>query len=393
MDELLGPAVAAAPAPHHQIIEATPVDRQRPEERRKKSKKIVDDIKLVFDFHIPFTSRRKEKKAKKAKKPYEVPRPEGGMRQPKGPEHFTIPPGLRYPPPQMGFPGPTMHPAPPPPPPPMQGPPMHGPPMHGPPMGQRGGQITPPISVYSYGSTDSSPSPVIPTREHQRPRARSLSLTRQYEERKRVIREQERREHAERVARAENAARLRAERDAEQIREERDRERRRNEAVERERRQRRQEERERQAQAIAARQRREDADRRRAAEAVVEREQRQLARRRRDEEEQWRIEEERRRLERQRRAIIPRAPRHAVEIHHHHHHHEPAGFEHEARGNFEQRGDQVINDAIRARQARQAEQGWPAEGGPRRRRTIGAGERRVFDDDRRRWGDLGRRWL
>ncbi|KAL8656465.1 MAG: hypothetical protein Q9210_000258 [Variospora velana] len=286
MDELLDPAVDAAPAPHHQIIEPRPVDRQRPEDR-KKPKKIVDDIKLVFDFHIPFTSHKKEKKAKK---PHKDPRPERVMGQPRGPEHFALPPELRHQPPQMGFPEPGRHPIPPP------------PPMHGPPIGRPGGQVTPPITVYSYGSTDSSPSPLSPTREHQRPRARSLSITRQYEERKRIIREQEGRERAERIAKAENAARLTAEREAERtreeaerIREERDRERHRNEdlqareqrrqieAVESERR-RSQEERKRLAQAIVARQRREDSNRRRAAEAVLERERQQLARRRRDDE-------------------------------------------------------------------------------------------------------------
>lgn len=399
VDETFDPVLDAAPAPPHQIIEPRPGDRQRSPVRKKKSKKIVDDIKLVFDFHIPFTSHKKEKKPKKSKN---YPRPVERMGRPGFPEYVAVPPELRHSPPQMGYPGPGMHPVP------------HPPPPHGPQVIQPRGLVTPPITNYSFSSTDSSPSPLSPTREHHR-RARSLSLTRQYEERKQMQREQERREHAERVALAENAARLRAERDAERIREERDRERRRNddlrareqrrqiEAVERERRRRSQEERERLAHAIVTRRRREEHDRRRAAEALLEQERREIARRRREEEErEWRLQEERDRLRRQRVARIPRAPRHAAAIHHHHHHHHPErdGFEQEARDNFEHRGDEVINEAIRTEQRRQAEQDrngaqpeWPAGGGPRRRRTIAAGERRAFDDDRRRWGNLGGRWF
>lgn len=416
LDEMFDPAINAAPAPHEQVIEPRFADRQRSPDHKKKPKKHRDDLKLVFDFHLPFTSHKKDRKAKKPKKD---PRPDDGMGRPGYQEYIAVPPEHRHLPPHMGYPGPGMHPMPPPPPP---------PPQQGPRMNQPRGPVTPPITVCTNSSTNSSPSPLSPTREHNR-RARSLSLTRQYEERKRIIRERERREHAERVALAEHAARLRADIEAERIREERDRERRRNEALraereaeliseERERERRRidalrareerrrqaEEERERLAQASLARRRREELDRRREAEAL-ESERREAARRLRQREEEERIQEERDRLRRQREARIPRAPRHAAAVHHHHHHHhhdEHDGFEQEARVHFEDRGGEVINDAIRARQAEQQQQDrnhgvqprWPVQGGPpRRRRTLGARERWVFDDDRRRWGDLGRRWL
>ncbi|KAL8904409.1 MAG: hypothetical protein Q9207_003272, partial [Kuettlingeria erythrocarpa] len=212
---MFDPALDAAPAPHEQVIEPRFPARQHTPDHTKRPKKRYDDLKLVFDFHIPFTSQKKDKKAKKPKKD---PRPDDRMGPP---EYIAIPPELRHPPPPMGYPGLGMRPVPHPPPP---------PPHHGLQVNQHPEQVTPPIPVFTHSSTNSSPSPLSPIREHNR-RARSLSLTRQYEERKRVIQEQERREHAERIALAENAARRRAEKEAERIREERDRERRRNDAL------------------------------------------------------------------------------------------------------------------------------------------------------------------
>lgn len=389
MNQPFDPVLDAPPAPRYEVIEPRPADRRRSPVPKNKSKKIYDDIRLVFDFHIPFTSHKKEKKPNKTKK---SPRPEDKMSRPGVPEYSAVPPELRGPPPQMRYPSPKMHPAPQP------------PPLHHPPVRQPGGQVIPPMTVHSYSSTNSSPSPLPPTRVHQRPRARSLSLTRQYDERNQVIREQERCKRFKRIARAENAARRRAERDAERVREERDRERRRNddirareqqreaEVLERERRRRSEEERERQA--VIARRRREDDFRR--ARAVLERE------RRAEEERQWRHQEDEDRLERQRMVRIPRAPRHPTAVYYDHprHRYEHDGFEEAARDNFERRGNQVIREAIAAERRRQAEQDRngalarrPAEGGPRRRRMIEAGERRVFDDDRRRWGNIGGRWF
>ncbi|KAL8728011.1 MAG: hypothetical protein Q9166_005682 [cf. Caloplaca sp. 2 TL-2023] len=400
MDEFLNPAPdGPLPSPQHHVIEPRRTGQRPSPEPKKKSRKFVDDIKLVFDFHIPFTSHNK----KKAKKPKKEHRPNDTRGRPTTPVYVAVPPELRQPPPPIGYPGPGNNPVP------------HPPPPRGPAIARPDGHITPPITVHSLSSTNSSPSPISPLRQHHHWRARSLSLNRQYEERKKAIRERERR------ALAENEARIRAERDAQRLRDERDRERRRNEDLrareqrrlddqrrlriedaERERRRRGQEEEERLAAARVAYRRREELDRRREAEAMVERERRARARRRREEEQrQQLIEEERARLARQRRARIPRGPRHAVVLHHHHHHHherENDEFEQRARENFEDRGDRVINNAIRAEQLRQAGRGtppnaqprWPPESGLRRRGTIAAGERRFYDDDLRRWG---RRWF
>ncbi len=159
---------------------------------------------------------------------------------------------------------------------------------------------------------------------------------------------------------------------------------------------------ERVAAAIVARRRRRELDRRREAEAIVEAERRVADRRRREEEViQERMQEERDRLTRQRLARIPRGPRHAAVLHHHHHHHyerENNDFQQRAREEFEGRGDWVLNQAMRAEQSRPVGRGapqdlqprWPRANGLRRRGTIAAGERRVYDDDFRRWG---RRWF
>ncbi|KAL8672084.1 MAG: hypothetical protein Q9168_003444 [Polycauliona sp. 1 TL-2023] len=399
MDELFHPAPEPLLPPSQvRLIEPRPIGRRRSPEPKKKSQKFYDDIKLVFDFHIPFTSHSK----KKAKKPRRESRSDHTGGRPSHPEYVAVPPEIRHPqPPMGGHPGPGMIPVPPPPPPP-RGP--AGP--------------TPPITIYSLSSTDSSPSPTSPLREHHRPRARSLSTNRHYEERKEATRERERREHVERVERValvENEARHRAEREAQRLRDERNRERRHYEDLrvraqrrlddqrrlqiedaDRQRRRQSEEERERLAAAIVARRRREELDRRREAEAMAEAERRAVARQRREEQQmQERIQEERDRLARQRHARIPRGPRHAAVLHHHHHHHHDRGsndFGQRARDDFEDRGDQVLNDAIRAGQSRPVGRGVPQDVqlGLRRRGTIAAGERRVYDDDLRRGG---RRWF
>ncbi|KAL9636161.1 MAG: hypothetical protein Q9204_002361 [Flavoplaca sp. TL-2023a] len=390
MDEHFSPAPEAPlPPPQVPIIEPRRTEQRRSPERKKKPQKFYDDIKMVFDFHIPFTSHSR----KKAKKPRKESRPADARDRPITPVYPAAPLKFGNPQPLVGaYPGPGMIPIPPPAPP-------RGP-----------AAPTPPIIVHSISSTDSSPPLISPLREHHRHRARSLSLNRRYEERKEATRETERRKHVERVAFAENAKRLRAEREAQRLRDEVDRERRHKEdlriraqrllddqrrlQIEDADRQRRQSQ-ERVAAAIVARRRRRELDRRREAEAEVEAQRR---RRRREEE---RMQEERDRLTRQRRARIPRSPRHAAVVHHHHHHlHECENddFQQRAREEFEGRGDWVLNEAIRAERSRPVGRGapqdlqprWPRDNGLRRRGTIAAGERRVYDDDFRRWG---RRWF
>ena len=405
MDEMVDPMAEDRFLPRHHIIEPRPARRARSPKDRKNPKKVYDGLKLIFDFHIPFTSHNK----KQGKKTQERPR-DDRVGRPETPTYVAVPPHIRQQPPPGGYQVPEMSPMPPRPPPP---PP---PPAQRSPNFRPDGHMTPPILIHPVSSSDSSPSPLSPLREHRRPRARSLSLNRRYEQRKQAQWEQERREHAERVALAENGARRRAEREAEWFRPERDRERRHNEALrvleqrrkdqqmrhriedaDRERRRRDQDETN-MAAAIIARRRRQELDRR---EARTERAQREAARLRRHERDRQRkFQEEADRRERQRRAGIPRGPRHPAVLHHHHHHHhhDNGRFEHEAREDFERRGDRVIDEAIRADQMRQApwphavdvQARWPAGYGLRRRGTVGAAERIVYDDDRR---FRGRRWF
>ena len=381
MDEHFNPAPEAPlPPPQVPIMEPRRAERRRSPERKKKPQKFYDDIKMVFDFHIPFTSHGR----KTAKKPRKESRPANGRDRPITPVYPAAPPKFGNPQPLVGaYPGPGMIPFPPPPAP-------RGP-----------AAPTPPIIVHSISSTDSSPSPISPLREHHRPRARSLSLNRQYNKHKEAMRELERRKHVER------AARLRAEREAQRLRDERDRERRHNEDL-RIRAQRRlndqrrlqieDADRQRRRQSQEQRERVDAAIRRREAEAIVEVERRVADRRRREEEVmQERMQEERDRLTRQRLARIPRGPRHAAVVHHHYER-ENNDFQQRAREEFEGRGDWVLNQAFRAEQSRPVGRGarqdlqprWPRANGLRRRGTIAAGERRVYDDDFRRWG---RRWF
>ncbi|KAL8690796.1 MAG: hypothetical protein Q9218_003845 [Villophora microphyllina] len=218
MDELLDPTPEVPLPPRHHIVEPRAINQQRSATHNKKTKKVYDGLKLVFDFHVPFTSHNK----KETKKPKKDPRHGERMERPPTPAYIAVPPHLRQPPPPINHHGPGMTPFPPP-------APTPRPPALGPQVIHPGGHTTPPIIVHSLSSTNSSPSPISPIREHRRPRARSVSLTRQYEERKQAIREQEWREHAERLAIAERDRRIRAEREAERIRDERDQERRRNE--------------------------------------------------------------------------------------------------------------------------------------------------------------------
>ncbi|KAI4253139.1 MAG: hypothetical protein LQ352_003875 [Teloschistes flavicans] len=367
MDEMVGPQPDFRPSPQHHTIEP------RPANRKNKSRKVYDGLKLVFDFPIPFTT-YKRKETKKPKKNHDHG---GRMEGPNNPPYPTVPPSGYVP---MMPPVPGPHPPPPPP---------------GPPGVRPGGPLTPPISVHPPSSTNSSPSPTFPFREHQRPRTRSLSQSRQYEERKRAIREREGREHAERVLIVERERRIQAQRLAERIRIERDLERRRNEEL-RSRKQRclTHERRHRIEDADRERRRRSREERdiarwaeQRAADERVERQLREEANLRRAERQRLdRIREDRERLERQRDAGICRRPRHAATIHH------PGrvSFEQQAREDYEREGQRAINGAIRQAQWAQLDDArprWIAENRPQRRGTFGGG-RRVIDDNRRwpwRW--------
>ena len=223
------------------------------------------------------------------------------------------------------------------------------------------------------------------------------------------IQERERRQRAERIALAEQEARIRAQEGAEKYRQQRDREKKRNSKLERDKRRREQEQQERASSAERERRRKaedraraesQERVRRRTAEAVRRRESeeralvesrnraRQLAeavRLREDDERAWlerirleeeeeaaRIREERQRITRRLEQRIPREPRHLPEVHHY------------DRGSFEDRGDRVINNAIRAEERRQAEAdaGWFRRrafgGGVRRRDQVAVGERRIY---------------
>ena len=259
-----------------------------------------------------------------------------------------------------------------------------------------------PLNVQIRQAGDSSsPSPPTPLREHRR----------KYEELKRQVRETERRDHIERQRRdqAERDAQEANEREIERLQRENlellRRERRRLEQEERrhnqERQRRRMEEQEeRQQRRLESeqqerRRRRQEANEREQARRRQEREDRQalqeeFVREQMRTDRMRRDQDERDRIERQRRAGIPRGPRHRPEVHH------------RRRVSFEERGDQVIDDAIREQDRRRFEtrapvpprRGWSRHrdvgGGLRRRDTIAVTERGVYEDDRRRGG---RRWI
>jgi len=361
---LPSPEAPFAPEPHFRET------KPRREETRQ-PRKFKDGLKLVFDFHIPFTSRRADNK-QRTKRPESagIERRRSTVHQvPPQPVHPRSP--TRFSPPYrplQGQPGIVQVP--------LQQPPEMDPyrtrprtqtirPRQGHPLN---------VGVHQYTSS-SSPSPETPVREHMRQSRRMETELREYENLKRLIRERERREHAERAAREAENARLRAEIDAELVRrgaaEDRLRirheERRRIESVERTRRRQEQENWEREQ----ARLRQEQEDRERLQAAAI------LDDRRR-------AREENERLERLRRLNIPRGPRH------------PNIVNQRPHVTFEERGDRVINDAIQAenqrrswRRAPSPDRGWSRRrdvGGVRRRDTVAVGQRQVYNDDRRRGG-------
>lgn len=353
---------------------------------RRKARKFTDGLKLVWNIHIPFTSKKTGKKKTDKKPEYIFVQRRRSGRGRHSPRHNSAPvPGpIEMPrewPPYPGAPGIGRVPEQLPP----QSPardrrprartirPRDGHPLN--------------VEVHQQGSS-SSPSPKNPPREHVRQRSRTEAELREYEEHKRLVRERERREHAERRAREAENARLRAERDAERLRrhdaeearwqaEEEQRRirykaRKHLESAERQRRRLEQEESEREQARL--RQLQEDRERMQAAAISADR------RRRRDR-------EERERLDRLRRSNIPRGPRHRPTVHQ------------RPRVSFEERedrGSRVINDAIMEEQRRRFEHplppggGWPRRrdvgGGMRRRDTVAVWERIVYEDDLRRGG-------
>lgn len=212
-----------------------------------------------------------------------------------------------------------------------------------------------------------SPSPPVAHRRHYRRRARSLSPISRYEAEKEILRQREQRQYAEKVAQVEREARRRAERVAEEERQTFWKERQQRQEIE---------ERKRLESAERARRRRlqEEWETEQARRNQEQQDIERLRRRNR-----WAEEEER--LARARRAYIPRRPRHSVFVH---------------QETFRDRGEQFIQDAIRAENLRQFESrvppsaGWYRgryeENGPRRRYTVGSDYRRRYDDDRRRYG-------
>ncbi|CAF9913617.1 MAG: hypothetical protein HETSPECPRED_001611 [Heterodermia speciosa] len=394
-------------------IEPREAPRRSRQEETRKSKKSSNGLKLVWDFHIPFTSRKSEKKKKKRPAPKNVFVRRRGSQQPHETQN-AMPPAFRVRPPGYG--------------PPLEGGPEvvqipHGPQQHAP-RAAEPQVIRPrrnhPLNVRIHQAGDSSsPSPPTPLRQHHRHHTRTPSETRRYEELKREVRETERRAHVERQLREQ------AERDAREAREARQREtellRRENRGLREQRRRQEQDERRRNREQERRRMEEQDEERRqrrirRDDQRRLESEQRRLeseqqARRRRQQEDNEteqarrrqeredrealqeeavrerlrrdqmrRDQEDRDRLERQRRAGIPRGPRHRPEVHHGRH------------VSFEERGDQVIDDAIREQDRRQFEDRAPAPPRrdlPRRRDGGGGGRQRytsIYDDDRRRGG-------
>lgn len=415
--------------PPYQAERIEPREAPRPfrREEKRRLKKIPDGLKLVWDFHIPFTSRKSENKKKKQPTPRNASVTRRGSQQ----RHETqnaMPPEFHVRPPGYG--------------PQVQGGPEivqipHGPQQHAP-RAAEPQVIRPrrnhPLNVRIHQAGDSSsPSPPTHLRQHHRHHNRTPSETRRYEALKRQVRERERRDHverqqrdqAERDAREADEARRELERlrreNLELYREERRRqeqeERRHNQELERrqmeeqeERRQRRleleqQERRQRRQEAIEMEQARRRQERRLQRQENIEREQARRQQERDDRQvlqeaaarEQIRMDQmlrdqmlrdqdERDRIARQRHAGIPRGPRHRPEVHHRRH------------GSLEERGDQVIDDAIRDQDRRRFEnrapvpprRGWSRHrdvgGGLRRRDTIAVTQRGVYEDDRRRGG-------
>ena len=387
-------------------------------EKVRKSRKFVNGLKMVIDFHVPFTSRKPDKKKKKGVQKAPTQRAEGGRRHSPPPSPYPQHP-WQAPLPHTPFP----HAA-------AQMPLQRSPEMTTPNARPRRHTINPrrdhPLNVEIHPqNSSSSPSPDTPLRQRVRHHRRTESAEREYEIQKRLIRERERRQNAERVAQDAENARVQAERDADRAYEEQQR-------------------------LLRERDRREHAERAAIAENVrlrrernAERVRRNLAegqrclryeerrriesaerRRRRIEREEWEVEqarlrqlqedqermqaaalrndtrrawEEHERRERLRRSNIPFRPRHRPTVNQH-----PRPHGHVS---LAERANRVINDAIQAGHERryEAEQrrrswhrapapdrGWQRRrdvgGGLRRRDTIAVGQRQVYNDDRMRGG-------
>lgn len=358
------PEAPLAPEPLFREIEP------RREETRK-PRKFRNRLKLVFDFHIPFTSKKTDGKerTKRPKSAYiERRRSTGHQISPE--PHYPRAPARLSPSytPLPGQPGIVQVP--------IQQPPE----MERRRTTPRTRTIRPrrghPLNVEVHQQTSSSsPSPETPVREHVRQNRRTGTELREYENMKRLIREREKREHAESVAREAENARVRAEIDADLARREvaadrqriRHEERRRIESAERTRRRQEQEDWEREQARLLQEQ--EDRERLHAAAILDDRR---------------RAREENERLERLRRLNIPRGPRH------------PNTVIQRPHVTFEERGDRVINDAIQAENQKRSwqmapspDRGWSRRrdvGGVQRRDTVAVGQRRVYNDDRRRGG-------
>lgn len=410
-------------APQHEAPGASRVLPGRHEETRR-LKKFSNDLKLVWDFHIPFTSRKPAKKKRSTSEHAFVRRRESQRRRdvqhpprvepPMARPFDWLPQGRRE---VVQVPDrPQQH-------------AIHGAEPH---------IIRPrrnhPLNVQIHNAEDSlSPSPTTPLREHRRHHSRTISEIQRYEELKRIVREREGREHAERQrresaerdAREAVEARRRAEWEADRVRRENEelvrQQRRRLDREERLRaleteRQRQEEEELRCQERERRRQERDEirerrirlderrriesvhAERRREEQEELERERARISQ---EAEDRQRLQEaaardrirrdrnERDRIQRQRRAGIPHRPRHETEVHH------------RPNVSFDERGDQVIDDAIRAENRRWLDArapvpitGWArrrdVDGELRRRDTIAATQRRIYEDDRTRGG---RRWV
>ena len=219
----------------------------------------------------------------------------------------------------------------------------------------------------SAQSTSSESPPITPVRQHRRHHSDASSEARRAEERRidELRQERDRLKRENRNARAERDARLVAEREAAAER------RRAHRRAEREQDRIEHEQHKRLESAERARLRQEREDRDRLATAA-------------------RRQEERERLERNRAAGLTRRPRPGPVVHQ------------RPREGIAARGDRVINEAIRAQNLRRFEEqnaprpggGWDRRrdvgDGLHRRDTLAVGQRRIYDDDRRRGG---RRWV
>ena len=216
-------------------------------------------------------------------------------------------------------------------------------------------------------STSSESPPLTPLRQHRRNHSVSSSGTRHSEDMRRLRAERERLERANRNAREERDARIRAEKEAEAER------RRARRFVEREQRRIGNDEGQRLETADRARRRQQREDRQALEAAAAARQQ-----------------EERERQERVRNAGLTRRPRAGAIVHQ------------RAREGIAERADRVIEEAIRADHGRRNQDSMPPRpgggwerrrdvgGGLRRRDTVAVGQRRVYEDDRRR---VGPRWI